>query len=82
VLGRVEPELRQRLVHRPVQPAADPPDPVDDPLDLEVEGGKDVVDPLEKPVDVVSLRGLRGHRFGVCHKFLLTSRYLWYSNST
>ena len=36
-------------------------DAIDDPLDLEIELGEDVLDLLEEPVDVVALVGLLRH---------------------
>ena len=53
----VEPELGERLVERPVEPAAQSADPVDDSFDLEIEIGEDEVDGLEELVDVIALLG-------------------------
>src|SRR6185437_8436676 len=77
VLAELETELAERLVESAVDAPGDPGDPVDEPLDLQVEIGEHEVDRLEEPIDVVALRapGRVRHLFAeVCQKILLTSR--------
>ena len=60
-LAVAQAEFGDRLLGGALDPAAEPPDPVDDPLDLAVElelGGKTV----EEPVDVVELIHARESR--------------------